>query len=91
MWKRHVVYMSRPHSVIVTFGGQLYQIVEIVTIIAVSLNSIKQCRKIISHTRIFSLFKISSKDEHQSKETSTTSSQGLATQHKQIEHRGIVS
>ena len=30
MWKRHAVYESRPRSVIVTLGGQLYQIPEIV-------------------------------------------------------------
>ena len=26
MWKHHAVYESRPHSVIVTLGGQLYRI-----------------------------------------------------------------
>ena len=28
MWKRHAVYESRPHSFIVTWGGQLYRIPE---------------------------------------------------------------
>jgi hypothetical protein len=31
MWRRHVVYESRPHSVIITLGGQLYRIPEVVT------------------------------------------------------------
>jgi hypothetical protein len=30
MWRRHVVYESRPRSVIVTLGGQLYRIPEVV-------------------------------------------------------------
>jgi hypothetical protein len=29
MWKRHVVYESRPHNVIVTFGRQLCRILEV--------------------------------------------------------------
>jgi hypothetical protein len=30
MWKRHVVYESRPCNVIVTLGGHLYRIPEVV-------------------------------------------------------------
>jgi hypothetical protein len=30
MWKCHVVYESRPRSVIITLGGQLYRITEVV-------------------------------------------------------------
>jgi hypothetical protein len=33
MWKRHVVYESLPHSVIITLGGHLYKIPEVVTTI----------------------------------------------------------
>jgi hypothetical protein len=34
MWKRHVVYESRPRSVIVTLGGHLYRIPEVVLTIS---------------------------------------------------------
>jgi hypothetical protein len=66
MWKHHVVYESRPRSVIVTLGGQIYRIPEVV------LTTVppKQCRKVISHTAKFSLFTICSKGEH--KDTATT-------------------
>jgi hypothetical protein len=30
MWKRHVIYESRTHSIIVTLGGHLYRIPEVV-------------------------------------------------------------
>ena len=46
MWKRHVVYESRPHSVIVTLGGKLYRIPE-----TVAPNKVLQGRKISSHIR----------------------------------------
>jgi hypothetical protein len=64
MWKHHVVYESRPHSVIVTLGGQLYMIPEVVPTIVPK----NQFRKVISHTTKFSLFTISSKE----KDTTTT-------------------
>ena len=46
MWKCHVVYESRPHSVIVTLGRKLYQIPE-----TVAPNKVSQGRKISSHTK----------------------------------------
>jgi hypothetical protein len=39
MWKCHVVYESRPHSVIITLGGQLYRVLEVVPTTVVSLIS----------------------------------------------------
>jgi hypothetical protein len=39
MWKHHVVYESRPHSVIVSLGGHLYRIPEVVPT-TVHLNSV---------------------------------------------------
>jgi hypothetical protein len=48
LWKHHVVYDSRPHSVIITLGRQLYMIPEVAQPIAISLISAKQCRKVIS-------------------------------------------
>jgi hypothetical protein len=66
MWKCHVVYESRPRSVIVTLGGQLYRIPEVVPTTVPT----KQCRKVISHTAKFSLFTIWSEGEQ--KDTATT-------------------
>jgi hypothetical protein len=48
LWKRHVVYESRPRSVIITLGRQLYRIPEVASPITISLISAKQCGKIIS-------------------------------------------
>jgi hypothetical protein len=64
MWRRHVVYESQPHGIIVTLGGQLYKIPEVV------LNTVltKKCHKVISHTTKFILFTICSKE----KETTIT-------------------
>jgi hypothetical protein len=65
MWKLHVVYDSRSCSVITTMGGHLYRIPEVVP----TTTPPKQCRKVISHTAKFILFKVCSKDE---KNTTTT-------------------
>jgi hypothetical protein len=58
MWKRHVVYESRPRSVIVTLRKQCYQIPEVVPTIAVSLITAKQCKKVISQSDKFILLMI---------------------------------
>ena len=70
MWKHHAVYESRPHSVIVTLGGKLYQILEIV-----SPNTVSQGRKISSEIMKSFLFTIASEGEQQI--TSTPSAQGI--------------
>jgi hypothetical protein len=57
MWKPHAIYESRPHSVIITLGGQLYRIPEVVLTIVPP----KQCFKVISHTKKIILFTICSK------------------------------
>ena len=67
MWKRHAVYESRPRSVIVTMGGQLYRIPE-----TVAPNKVSQGRKISSHTRKLFLFTIVSEGEHQITSTPST-------------------
>jgi hypothetical protein len=41
MWKHHVVYESRPRSVIITLGDQLYRVPEEVPTTMVSLISVK--------------------------------------------------
>ena len=51
LWKRHVVYESRPHAVIVTLGNKLYRIPEVPPPAAISLVTAKQCSKLISQTR----------------------------------------
>ena len=54
LWKRHVVYESMPHSVIITLNKKLYRIPEAVPPSVISLISSKQCRKVISQTEKFS-------------------------------------
>jgi hypothetical protein len=44
MWRRHVVYESQPLIIIVTLGGHLYRIPEVVPTIVPP----KQCHKVIS-------------------------------------------
>ena len=73
MWKLHAVYESRPHSVIVTLGGQIYRIPKTVAPATVS-----QSRKISSHTRKLFLLTIASKGEHKITESSTPSTQGVS-------------
>jgi hypothetical protein len=48
LWKLHVVYESRPRSVIITLNRKLYRIPEAVPPSVISLISTKQCRKVIS-------------------------------------------
>ena len=50
LWKRHVVYESRPRVVIVTLGNKLYRILEVPLPPTISLVTAKQCSKLISQT-----------------------------------------
>jgi hypothetical protein len=89
MWKHHVFYESRPRSVIVTLGGHLYRIPEVVPIIVPT----KRCRKVFSHTSKFILFTICSEEKDTT--ITTTSSQDPSIQYKQInkiveEHQDIL-
>ena len=74
MWKRHVVYESRPRTVIVTLGGKLYRIPE-----TTAPNKVSQGRKINSHIRKLFLLTIASEGEHKITKTSTPSTQGVST------------
>jgi hypothetical protein len=58
LWKRHVVYESRPYSVIITLGRQLYRIPEVMPPTAISLISAKKCSKVISQIGKFVFFVI---------------------------------
>jgi hypothetical protein len=73
MWKCHVVYESRPRSVIITLGVHLYMIPEVVPTNAPP----KQCQKVISHTEKFNLFTICSKDAQKAIATNATSTPSI--------------
>jgi hypothetical protein len=81
MWRRHAVYESRPHSVIVTLGGHLYRIPEVVPTIVPP----KKCRKVVSHTAKFSFFTICSKGEQKDTATTTASPPAPSIQQKQVD------
>jgi hypothetical protein len=81
MWKRHAVYESRPRSVIVTLGGHLYRIPEVVPTIVPP----KKCRKVVSHTAKFSFFTICSKGEQKDIATTTVSPPAPSIQQKQVD------
>jgi hypothetical protein len=81
MWKCHAIYESRPHSVIVTLGGQLYRVPEVVLTTILE----KQCRKVISHTTKFSLFMIQSEGEQKDTATTIASTQDVSIQQKQVD------
>jgi hypothetical protein len=53
MWKRHVVYESRPRAVMITLGNNLYRMPEIAPPTSNYLVTAKQCSKIIFKTRKF--------------------------------------
>jgi hypothetical protein len=96
LWKRHVVYESRPHSVIITLGRQLYRIPEVAPPTTISLISAKKCSKVISQTRKFIFFVIHAHSKKKVTATSMTSTQSLSLQQKQVdrimeEYRDIFS
>jgi hypothetical protein len=80
MWRRHGVYESWPRSVIITLGGHLYRIPEVVPTIVPP----KKYRKVVSHTAKFSFFTIYSKGEHKDTATTATSPPAPSIQHKQV-------
>jgi len=53
LWKRHVMYESMTHVVIVTLGNKLYKISEVASPTTISLITAKQCSKLISKTANF--------------------------------------
>jgi hypothetical protein len=48
LWKRHVVYESGPHSVIITLARQLYRIPDVALPTSISLIFSKKYSKVIS-------------------------------------------
>jgi hypothetical protein len=85
LWKRHVVYESRPHSVIITLNRKLYRIPEAVPPSAISLISAKKCRKVISQMGKFVFFMILSQNKRKITATSRVSAADLSTQQKQVD------
>jgi hypothetical protein len=81
MWRRHVVYESQPRSVIVTLGGHLYRIPEVVP---TTVPPKKFC-KVVSHTAKFSFFTICSKGEQKDTATTTALPQAPSIQQKQVD------
>jgi hypothetical protein len=79
LWKCHVVYESRPHSVIITLNRKLYMILEAVPPSVISLISTKQCRKVISQTGKFIFFVICSQNKRKITATSKVSAVDLST------------
>jgi hypothetical protein len=83
----HVVYESRPRSVIITLGGHLYRIPEVVLTIVPP----KQCRKVISHTTKFILFTVCSKDAQKATTTTVASTPSIQQKKNVEEKEDIVS
>jgi hypothetical protein len=73
LWKCHVVYVSRPHSVIITLNRKLYKIPEVVPPSAISLISAKKCRKVTSQIGKYLFFVILSHSERNIAATSRAS------------------
>jgi hypothetical protein len=82
------VYESRPRSVIITLGRQLYRIPEVASPTIISLISAKQCSKVISRTKKFVFFVIYAHHKQKVVATSVASTQRLSLQLKQVD--GIV-
>jgi hypothetical protein len=80
LWKCHVVYESRPRSVIITLNRKLYRIPKAIPPSDISLISAKQCKKVISQIRKFVFFFILSQNEQNIATTSRTSTVDLSTQ-----------
>ena len=85
LWKRHVVYESRPHSVIITLNRKLYRIPEAVPPSVISLIFAKQCRKVISQMGRFVFFMIRSQNEWKITATSRVFATDLSTHQKQVD------
>jgi hypothetical protein len=63
LWKHHVVYESRPCSVIITLNKKLYRIPEAIPPSVISLISTKKFKNVISQTGKFFFFVIHSQNK----------------------------
>jgi hypothetical protein len=85
LWKHHVVYESRPHSVIITLNRKLYRIPEAVPPSVISLISAKKCKKVISETGNFVFFVILSQNKRKIIATSRVSVTDLSKKQNQVD------
>ena len=83
LWKRHVVYESRPRSVIVTLGNKLYRIPKVPPPPTISLVTAKKCSKLISQTRKFVFLMI--RPQGKNNTVATTSRHGSSPQQQQMD------
>jgi len=83
LWKRHVVYESRPRAVIITLGNKLFRIPEVAPPAAISLITAKQCSKIISKTRKFVFLMI--RPQEKKKTVATASKRGPSARQLQMD------
>jgi hypothetical protein len=81
MWRCHAIYESRPHSVIITLGGHLYRIPEVVP----TTTPPKQCCKVVSHTTKFIFSTICSKGEQKDTTATTASTKAPSIQQKKVD------
>jgi hypothetical protein len=85
LWKHHVVYESRPCSVIITLCRQLYKIPEVALPTSISLISAKKCSKVISQTMNFVFFVIRAHSKQKVATTSMASTKCLSLQRKKVD------
>jgi hypothetical protein len=79
------MYESRPCSVIITLGRQLYRIPEVAPPTAISLIYAKQCSKVISQTGKFVFFVIHAHSQQKVISSSVASTQCLSLQQNQVD------
>eukprot|EP00253_Pinus_taeda_P004699 PITA_04699 len=83
LWKRHVLYESRPCAIIITLGNKLYRIIEVALPPTISLITAKQCSKLISKTGKFVFLMI--RPQRKKKTVATTSRQGPSARQLQMD------
>jgi hypothetical protein len=79
------VYESKPRSVIITLGRQLYSIPKVAPPTVISLISFKKYSKVISQTKKFFFFLIHAHSKQNVVATSVASTQCLSLQQKQVD------
>jgi hypothetical protein len=85
LWKRHVLYESKPHSFIINLDRKLYRIPEVVPPTVISFIFAKQCREVISQTEKFVFFMIHAQTEQKVATTSMASATCIFMHHKQVD------
>jgi hypothetical protein len=78
LWKHHDVYESRPRSVIITLGRQLYRIQEVAPPTVISLMFARQSDEVISQIGKFIFFVICAHSKQKVIVTSVASTQHLS-------------